>query len=155
MDIVKKNLVSIIFGVIAIAAVVAAFYPMSGYFDGLNKKLAERRTKYDEAKAILDKTRELPVIKLEDNAERTPLTVFPMPVITKMAQGYMDKLVSQSRGVFEAAMQINRNECRLDFGNGPPILVLVQGALPEPHGNVENEFKRALTDHDNVYTDLR
>src|SRR3954468_10417833 len=104
MQIVKKNIVSIIFGVIAILAVVAAFYPMGGQFDGLKEKLEKRKAVARDAKSILDKPRELPVVFVDDTSARTPLPIFPMPVVTKMAAGYMDQLVSQSRGVFEAAV---------------------------------------------------
>ncbi len=103
MELVKKNIVSIIFGLIAILAIVASFIPMSGKFEELRGDLDKRKAKYEEARSIIDKSRELPVVKLDDTSARTPLTVFPTPMITKMAQGYMDKLVNQSRGVFEAA----------------------------------------------------
>ena len=130
MEIIKKNIVSIIFALIAIAAMVAAFYPMSGNFEKLNQELADRKTKFQQAKAIAEKQRELPVVNVgENNAERTPLGIFPMPSITKMAAGYMDKLVSQSQGVFVAAMQINQWECRMD-DKGGDVLEAVAAQFP-------------------------
>src|SRR5947199_8304675 len=123
MEIVKKNIVSIIFGLIAILAIVASFVPMSGKFEDLKTQLDKRKAKYEEAKQIIQKERELPVVVIGDtSAARTPLTVFPTPQITKMAQGYMDKLVSQSRSVFEAAVQVNRAEFQLD-DHGALLLV--------------------------------
>src|SRR5438552_1942580 len=142
MEIIKKNIVSIIFALIAIAAVVAAFYPMSGNFDKLNQELADRKTKFQQAKAIAEKQRELPVVNVgENNAERTPLGIFPMPRVTKMAAGYMDKLVSQSQGVFVAAMQINQWESRMDDKGG---VELTPHALPNPQGGADNDFKRQV-----------
>ena len=83
MDIVKKNLVSIICGVIAIVAIVATFYPMNGEFDKLNKQLVERNTAYTTAEQILAKTRQMPVTDLVSSVEPPQAGSRPTPTSTR------------------------------------------------------------------------
>jgi hypothetical protein len=142
MDIVKKNFVSILCGVIAIVAVVCAFFPMSGYFDDLHKKLEERKGQLEKANQVAKKPRQLPDVDLVSTADPVPLSVFPSQRITGLVQRYMEQLISQSLGVLEAAVKINRAECVVGKGNQ---LLLVDRSLPEPAPNTDNIFKRSLT----------
>ena len=141
MDIVKKNLVSIICGVIAIVAIVATFYPMNGEFDKLNKQLVERNTAYSTAEGILAKTRQMPVTDLVSSVEPPPLKYFPSPAITKTAKTFLDQLIAQSRGVLEEAVKINKLESVV--GQNQATL-LTPDSLPEPKNNADNTFKKAL-----------
>jgi hypothetical protein len=141
MDIIKKNIVSILCGLVAIAAVVAAFFPMSGYFDDLHKRLDERKGQLDKATQIAKAPRQLPDVNLVSSAEPVALSVFPSPRITSIVQKYMEQLISQSRGVLETAVKINRAECVVGKDNQ---LLLTRGSLPEPEPNADNLFKRAL-----------
>ncbi len=59
MDFVKKNLVSLICGTIALVAIIATFFPLSGYFTELNKKLAQRTTEIAKINGLLKKPRTL------------------------------------------------------------------------------------------------
>jgi hypothetical protein len=80
MDLVKKNLVSIIFGAIAILAVVAIFWPISGFYSRLNADVAKRKTVFQSIKS-LDKKRPLPQLELAASAEAKQLDAFPtMPI---------------------------------------------------------------------------
>lgn len=141
MDIVKKNVASIIFGVIALIAVVLAFFPMNGKFDEINKLLDERTKKYQQAEGILKKSRLLPDVDLVSTSAQKPLTEFPSPKITAMAKGFMDQLISQSRGVLETAVQINQRESVV---GAKDLVLLTPGSLPEPQNNADNSFKKAL-----------
>ena len=49
MDIIKKNLISIIFGVIAIVAIVASFYPLGGFFTDLQSSMTAREAQFKKA----------------------------------------------------------------------------------------------------------
>jgi hypothetical protein len=140
MEIVKKNILSIIFGVIAIVAVVAAFYPMNGKFEELKTEAENRAKKHDAANAIINKQRFLPVVSLT-STEQPALGIFPAPKVTDMAKKFMDTLISQSRGVLEAAVQINQAECVVGPKNQ---LLLVPGSLPEPQQVAGISFKNAL-----------
>ena len=141
MDIVKKNVASLIFGVIALIAVVLAFYPMNGKFDEINKLLDERAKKYSLAEGILKKSRLLPEVDLVSTSAQKPLNEFPSPKITAMAKGFMDQLISQSRGVLETAVQINQNESVV---GAKKLMLLTPDSLPEPKNNADNIFKSSL-----------
>ncbi len=141
MDIVKKNVVSIIFGVIALVAVVLAFFPMNGKFDETKKQLDDRAKQYSQAEGVLKKSRLLPDVDLISTSGQKPLNEFPSPNITLMAKKFMDQLVSQSRGVLEAAVQINQQESTVGLKQ---LLLLTPGSLPEPQNNADNSFKKAL-----------
>ncbi len=141
MDIVKKNVVSIVFGVIALVAMVLAFFPMGGKFDEINKELDQRAKYYQQAEAIVKKPRTLPDIDLVSTAEPKPLKYFPSPKITSLAKNFMDQLISQSRGVLETAVQMNQRESVVGPKNS---LLLTPGSLPEPQPNTDNSFKKML-----------
>src|SRR5437773_711728 len=75
MELVKKNLISIILGIVAILAVVANFYPMTGMYAELKGK-AEARARIDgELKNLLKKPRTLPA--LTEGGQPQPLNAFP------------------------------------------------------------------------------
>ena len=77
MDIVKKNLVSIICGVIALVALVAVFvWPLNGYYDTLHTKATARAAIYAKAEGLMNKTRSLPVLDF-NHPEAGKLTKFP------------------------------------------------------------------------------
>jgi hypothetical protein len=144
MEFIKKNVSMIVFGVIAIIAVAAAFYPMGGYFDKLREDTATRSKKLEDAKRLVTKQRELPEIKLTSEGQRTPLSVFPSEKITQIAKRFMSGLTSESKGVLDIAVQINQAEC----GVGDKGEVLLEpgslGAPSEIRPNADNRFKLAL-----------
>jgi hypothetical protein len=76
MDIVKKNLLSIIFGVIAILCVVANFYPMGAKREQLRTEATEHASKAEALKTLLTKPRSMPVVK-PGSTENEPLQGFP------------------------------------------------------------------------------
>src|SRR2546423_7600758 len=76
MDIVKKNLLSIIFAVVAIACVVANFVPMGGKRKQLIDEATSHAAKAAELKGLLTKPRSLPTVKPGDTTAE-PLTIFP------------------------------------------------------------------------------
>ena len=65
MDIVKKNLVSIICGVVALVALVAVFiWPLDGYYTDLKTKTTARAAIYKKVDDLMGKSRSLPVLDL-------------------------------------------------------------------------------------------
>src|SRR5262249_25457226 len=139
-----KNVSMIVFGVIALVAVAAAFYPMGGYSDKLREDTAARAKKLEDAKRLATKQRELPEVHLTSEGQRTPLPVFPSEKITNVAKKFMSGLTSESKGVLDVAVQINRAEC----GVGDKGEVLLEpgslGAPNEIRPNADNRFKLAL-----------
>src|SRR5438309_90020 len=132
MEIVKKNLVSIIFALIAILAVVASFWPLGGYFTELQNAVGQREAAWKKAKDIYGKKHTLPVTNLSGDGTPKDLNVFPMPRITKDAKEFMNSLVSESKGVFAAAVDMNKAECalRTDAKDDATRLLLIPGSLP-------------------------
>jgi hypothetical protein len=143
MDIVKKHLVNIVFAIIALVAIAGTFYPLSGYFEKLNKDVTERAGKYDTAQKLYNKPHELPVVKVgaDSTAQPQPLVVFPMPKLRDMMDKYMNQLEKQSRDVFLTAVNLNKAECVV---GEKQQLLLVVNSLPVPERNADNEFKRQI-----------
>jgi hypothetical protein len=126
MDLVKKNLVSIIFGAVAILAVVAIFWPISGFYSRLNADVAKRKTVFQSIKS-LDKKRPLPQLELASSAEAKQLDAFPTKQVIDAWQYASDKLKDESAAIQKAAVQMNAHP------------LLVPNSLPL--GTVDLRFK--------------
>ena len=112
MEIVKKNLVSIICGVIAIIAVIAV-WPIDGRFTALQEKANARKGVYDQLKNLLDKERHLPVVSLDPAATPQKLEGFPTePVITR-GNEIKEKMKAQADEMFKKAVTINQTDKRM------------------------------------------
>src|SRR4051812_22921988 len=121
MDIVKKNLVSIILGVVAVAAVVANFYPMTGMYEVLHGK-ADARAKVDaDLKGLLTKTRSLP--SLTEGGQAQPLPYYPTPRIIEQGKEATKKVADGSPALLDGVGKMNAHE---------PLL---PGALPGAMGD--------------------
>src|SRR4051812_42547258 len=84
MEIVKKNLVSIICGVVALLALVAVFvWPLDGYYEDLQTKTKKRADVQGKATGLLNKTRTLPVFD-PNSPTGKPLPKFPSQQIIKL-----------------------------------------------------------------------
>src|SRR4051794_40220927 len=118
MELVKKNLTSIICGVIALLAVVALFWPISGYYNELQAKADARKQVYTTLKGILDKPRNLPTVSLE-TAEPKKLEQFPTQAVIDAGTAVQTQVKTQSAAMFETALKMNQHT------------PLVPGALPE------------------------
>lgn len=130
MDIVKKNLVSIICGAVALLAVVALFYPVSGYYAELQRKADERKSAFSTLSGLRDKSRNLPVVSL-GNSDAQKLEVFPNDEVIKAANAVVEKVKSESAAMFETAIKMNVHR------------PLVDGALPEGRPTAAGAFRRA------------
>jgi len=121
MDIVKKNLVSIILGVVALAAVVANFYPMTGMYEELHGK-ADARAKIDgDLKGLLSKPRTLP--SLTEGGQTQPLQYFPTPRIIEQGKEATKKVSDGSMALLDGVVKMNVHE------------PLFPGALPGQMGD--------------------
>lgn len=142
MEIVKKNIVSIVCGVIAVLALVAVFvYPLPGYYEDLHKRAAERAAKAQKINSLMNKQRSLPVVDLENpEAEKLPVS-FPSKLYLKAADDLRKGLSRESRDTYLAAWDLNvcqyaqrgKPTPRNPFGTPPPsAALLVPGSLPGP-----------------------
>jgi len=76
MDIVKKNMWSIVAGGVALIAIVLSFLPLGGMVGDLNKKLQERKRQYQSIQSLINKPRQVPQVD-PDTSEVANLPAFP------------------------------------------------------------------------------
>ena len=120
MEIVKKNWVSILCGVIALIAVIAIPTFVSSQQKQLQNDLNKRKETYDTAAALLAKQRHQPVVSLDPNAPAVPLNGFPSPKVIEQGIAAMSKVQAQSQELKKLAASMNAHQ------------LLVEGSLPSP-----------------------
>ena len=129
MEIVKKNIVSIICGVVALAAVVVAFVIVPGRKEALQANVNQSKTTHDAVNTLLTKQRQLPVVN-PDSPEQKPLEAFPSDAVIKQGDALTKKVEEESKAIFKAAVEMNKHE------------LLVPGSLPAPFQPQQFAFRR-------------
>jgi len=128
MELVKKNIISVICGVVAIIAIVASFFPLGGYVADLQKALDSSKSTYGTIDGLRTKSRNLPILKL-DEATPQPLGMFPNPEVIEKAGAVVKEVETQSIRMRDAAIAMNKRK------------QLVEGALPEPRPPLDIRFR--------------
>src|SRR5688500_5047803 len=118
MEIVKKNIISIIAGVVALAAIAVAFTMLTSRAEELKTDLAARQQAYSQLEQLLKKDRTLPTISLE-KAEAEKLTKFPSQKIIDQGDALIKGVETASKAMVVAAVEMNKH------------LPLEPGALPD------------------------
>ncbi len=124
VDTLKKNAVSVTCGVVAVAAVVAAFYPIGGMNDDLKTQATERAGKYDSLNAMLVKSRTLPVLDPGSGGTppaAEPLKMFPNAALVEQGTAQVAALTGQTTQAL--------NDLLAQTG-GKPHVPLIRDALP-------------------------
>src|SRR4051794_2899599 len=121
MEIVKKNIASILCGVVAIAAVVAWFWPIGGMYSTLKADVDKSKQQYDQVETLRKAPRKLPTLVLEGNAEQAELKSFPNEKVIKAGQEKTAALTAQSKKMLETVTNLNIHH------------PLVEGSLPSPN----------------------
>jgi hypothetical protein len=138
MDFVKKNLVSLICAVVALAALVAVFiWPLGGRFAELQEKVDKRLALDKKASGLLNKKRTLPVFDPNPTAtaDADTLPRFPSAEIIKVGSKAVEKMHAQSGVVYDTAWRMNQQ------GKG----LVAEGSLPAPRSSqVALNFRRTL-----------
>jgi hypothetical protein len=130
MDIVKKNLISIICGVVALLAIFAyAFYPLGGWVSELKDQTEVRAKVYGELETLRTKPRHLPNISLE-NSEQPPLEQFPSNAIIEEGGKVTDQVHAEAAAMQKTAVDLNRHK---------PLL---ENVLPISSDNMKFLFKQ-------------
>src|SRR4051812_42376626 len=101
---VKKNGVAIACGVVAIAAVVLAFYPIGGKRQELQTAVSSSASMVGQIDGQLHKTRTLPAI---DGGEPKQLEKFPNETIIKDGTALVAAVSKQSGDLLNAAVRLN------------------------------------------------
>ncbi|HWP40201.1 MAG TPA: hypothetical protein VNL70_04700, partial [Tepidisphaeraceae bacterium] len=118
MELVKKNLVSIICGLVSLIAIAAVFYPINGYFAELQAKADSRRQVYQTLRSLAQKQRSLPIISLQTQ-QPEPLPMFPTEAVAKVGREAVDKVKAEAIEMLKAALELNQHQ------------LLEPGALPQ------------------------
>jgi hypothetical protein len=112
-QILKKNILSIVCGVVVLLAVVAYFVFVTGLYtgaDGLEAKAKERQAKYDQLQALVTKQRTLPVTDLSSGSTPVPLEVFPVREVIDKGTEITKQLKEQSAKIEQIATEINQRQ---------------------------------------------
>lgn len=132
-DILKKNILSIICGVVVIAAVIVYFVYVSGsLYPQLETAAKQRQSQYETLNNLLTKPRTLPVIELK-SSEPVPLPIFPTLPVIEQAKQVTTQLTAQSQQILRLAVQMNRHD------------PLVPGVFPKPSDTDKLMFRDVYT----------
>src|SRR5690242_21332190 len=96
MDIVKKNVLSILCGVVAVAAIVVYAMWVSGQRTRLQQELAQRKQTFDQLVQVQGKTRHLPIVSLTADAQPEELKHFPSQKIIEAGKAAVKQVQDQS-----------------------------------------------------------
>lgn len=133
MDIVKKNLVSIICGVVALLAVVAVFiWPLSGWYGELDQEVQARKSVHGSITSLLATNTQLP--KLREDVEPVTLDRFPTRAVIAAGKEAAESLKTQSEQLYK----------RAELLNARPLLL--PGLLPNPSRSVLINFRQRYID---------
>ncbi|MEA2709318.1 MAG: hypothetical protein QOF78_1919 [Phycisphaerales bacterium] len=129
MEIVKKNIISIICGVVALAAVVVAFVIVPGHQEQLQANVKTSQAAYESVNTLLTKPRQLPVVN-PDNPEQKQLEQFPSETVIKQGEAITKKVEEESKAILAAAVEMNKHR------------LLVEGSLPAPFDPQKYQFRK-------------
>jgi hypothetical protein len=127
MDIVKKNLISILCGVVALIAIVALFWPTGGYQEQLQAELNQRKQTETSLQQLLRQPRRLPIVQ-PGQSEQAPLKQFPSETIIKQGEAAQQEVKTEAARMLKTAVEINRHQ------------PLVEGSLPNPRTTDQFRF---------------
>jgi hypothetical protein len=119
MEIIKKNILSIVCGVVALAAIGLSFYPLGSYKTGLLETLQKRVSVYHAVDSLRNKPRNKPVLD-PDKTEAEPLGRFPNQEVIDLATKKKEEFEQQAKKIMDTAVAMNKHD------------VLVPNTLPAP-----------------------
>jgi hypothetical protein len=108
MDIVKKNWLSILFGVIAIAAIVGDFYPMNGLREKLKTEASARAAVAGQLQELSTKQRNKPIVDLK-STDPVPLTSYPIDGTIENARKATELVAKAAVDVLNKASTLNQH----------------------------------------------
>jgi hypothetical protein len=123
---IKKNGVAIACGVVAVAAVVLAFYPLGSKRQDLQTELQGSAGMMGQIDSLLHKQRTLPAI---DGGDPKPIEKFPNETIIKDGNNLVAAVTKQSGDMLNAAVRLNQHN------------ILVFGSLPSPSSALKIRFR--------------
>ena len=129
MEIVKKNVVSIVCGVIAVLAVASFFYPTPAIQASAKKKLDQQAETYTQLTTLQGKPRHWPNVTQDPNATPQDLKEFPGPKVIESGLAQVKQVQDQSLALKDRAIKMNEHK------------LLVPDSLPNPSNSYD--FQKA------------
>lgn len=122
VEILKKNMLSLVCLLVAIIAVVAVFWLQSSKFSALQAQLDSRKAEYDSLHTLAGKlqTRKKPMIDPAEG-DPPPLGQFPTERVIEAAQTVTSRVAEESKAVLDEAVKRNEHQ------------PLVKDVLPKPN----------------------
>ncbi len=130
MDILKKNVMSILCGVVIILALVALVWPLGGMYESAQQQADALKARHEKLQATLQKQRTLPIVDLVA-AEPVPLTQFPGQKVIDAGALVTKQVKAQSTAMSKAAVAMNEHA----------LLVPGPSALPTPSNRNAFDFR--------------
>ena len=128
MEIVKKNWLSILFGVIALIALVAWIWPLGSIQAEAEKDLDQRVGVASSMQQLVTTERQLPAVSLTGDDVK-PLGMFPTQRVIDWGKTVSEQLATEAKNVRQVAARMNARA------------LLVPESLPEPRGTTEFTFR--------------
>jgi hypothetical protein len=128
MDMIKKNMWSIVCGVVAVLAVASTYYPLSGKFVELNGKMQASADDQRKLKQLNQLNPNMPVVDPK-KSEAPKLNQFPTEKVIAKGREVVGKVHTESEKLQQKAMEMNKRE---------PLVV---NALPAGRGRFLGDFK--------------
>lgn len=129
MDVIKKNIFSIVFGIIAILAVVALYWPMSGRYDTLESELDSRMQINSSLDNLATASRSMPLLS-PDETVPGPLQVFPTQPVIDAGIAATEQVSQQATKMLGRAVETNQH------------LPLLPDELPKPTDAIRYMFAK-------------
>src|SRR6266567_431649 len=109
MDIVKKNMWSIVCGVVAVLAVLFTYWPLSGKFIELNGKLGQSVEEQRKFNQLNNTNPNMPVIDPK-NSEVMKLNQFPTEKVIEKGKQVVGKVHTEAEKLGQKAMEMNKRD---------------------------------------------
>jgi hypothetical protein len=140
MDIVKKNLISILCGVVAVVAIILLFWPTHGYQDKLQADLTARKEVYNSLTQLQGRQRNLPIVT-PGQSEPAPLGRFPSEPVIAAGNQAKQKVQTQAQQMLKDAIALNTHS------------LLVADSLPAPRTTDQFRFTQEYVKRLNLRQD--
>jgi len=123
MQIVKKHILNIICGVVAIVALVALVWPISGWYSDLEQQAKSAAKASDDIKTLMNAPRVKPIFSdnAHEGAKGQPLERFPTRATIDDANRAMKDVKDQAEAARQAAIGINRRGHDLLYSAALPV----------------------------------
>jgi len=139
MEIIKRNVISISCGVVALLIVVCVMlWPMPGWFDSLRQKLETSGARYLALQSLNNETFKKPILD-PLNPQVELLGQFPTPKAIDVGIAAVSKLHEQAAAMDKAALEMNEHKPLVP-------LALPFKRSPQAYSDFKREYHQRLTD---------